>query len=100
MPIIELPRKEGGGPAGVNDPVDEGGGPAGVVEGFDAPKEKGLLPPPVTVIVLLTVASDAVQYVLFTSVAGSAVIGFAVVATTLMCKTGKLILLSRLPNSP
>jgi hypothetical protein len=45
VPIIELPRKnEGGGPAGVNDPVEEGGGPAGVVEGFDAPNEKLLLP--------------------------------------------------------
>lgn len=46
LPIMELPRKdEGGGPAGVNDPDEEGGGgPAGVVEGFEAPKEKGLLP--------------------------------------------------------
>ena len=40
----ELPRNDdGGGPAGVNDPVDEGGGPAGVVEGFEAPN-KPLLP--------------------------------------------------------
>ncbi len=40
---IELPKTEdGGGPAGVKEPVEEGGGPAGVVEGF-APKEKPLL---------------------------------------------------------
>jgi hypothetical protein len=46
LPSIELPKKdEGGGPAGVKDPDDEGGGgPAGVVEGFEAPKENGLLP--------------------------------------------------------
>lgn len=34
--------EEGGGPAGVNEPLDEGGGPAGVVEGIDAPNEKPL----------------------------------------------------------
>jgi hypothetical protein len=44
LPIIELPRKDdGGGPAGVNEPVDEGGGPAGVVDGFEAPNGKLLL---------------------------------------------------------
>jgi hypothetical protein len=43
----ELPRyDDGGGPAGVKDRVDDGGGPAGVVEGFEAPKEKMLLPWP------------------------------------------------------
>jgi hypothetical protein len=36
MPKAELPKGEGGNPAGVNDPVDDGGGPAGVVEGFEA----------------------------------------------------------------
>lgn len=45
LSIIELPNIEaGGGPAGVNDPVDDGGGPAGVVEGFEGPNEKPLLP--------------------------------------------------------
>jgi hypothetical protein len=44
VPIIELPRKEGGGPAGVKDAAEEGGGPAGVVEGFEAPNPKRLLP--------------------------------------------------------
>jgi hypothetical protein len=44
---VELPRKdEGGGPAGVNDFAEDGGGPAGVVEGFEAAKEKMLLPWP------------------------------------------------------
>lgn len=42
---IELPKKDdGGGPAGVKEPADEGGGPAGVVDGFEAAKEKPLLP--------------------------------------------------------
>lgn len=45
LPKSELPRNDdGGGPAGVKDPEDDGGGPAGVVEGFEAPKEKILLP--------------------------------------------------------
>lgn len=44
LSIKELPKiEEGGGPAGVKEPVDEGGGPAGVVEGIDAPNEKPLL---------------------------------------------------------
>lgn len=44
VPRPELPKGEGGNPAGVKDPVDDGGGPAGVVEGFEAAKEK-ILPP-------------------------------------------------------
>lgn len=43
---IELPRYDGGGPAGVKDLDEEGGGPAGVVEGFEAAKEKTLSPRP------------------------------------------------------
>ena len=56
--------------------------------------------PPVTVKALLTVASAAVQYVLFTKVVGTLVIAFAFVAATLILKTGKSILFNKLPNSP